>query len=356
MAALRYLLVFVPISVALHLWRDAPAWLVFLAACLAILPLAGLMGEATEELARRMGPSIGGLMNATFGNAAELIIALFALKAGKIAVVQASIAGSIVGNILLVMGLSLLLGGARREVQTFNRVAAGMHGNMLVLSAVGLVLPALYAAFRPDLRPESEQMAPPALALGLGVSGVLLATYLLSLYFSLKTHRDVLGEAATLVEKPHWSASRAIGVLAAATVAVAYCSERLVHSMEPAAHALHLSEMFVGLVVVPIIGNAAEHASAIVFAIKNQMDVAIHICIGSSTQIALFVAPVMVFLSLALGHPLPIVFHPFEVIAIGVSAVIATFIAQDGETNWLEGVYLLATYVLIGLAVFFLAR
>ncbi|MBI3912021.1 MAG: calcium/proton exchanger [Armatimonadetes bacterium] len=355
MSAVRALLVFVPISLALHLWPGAPGWLVFAVACLAILPLAGLMGEATEELARRMGPNLGGLLNATFGNAAELIITIFALRAGKIAVVQASIAGSIIGNILLVLGLAVLLGGMGRERQTFNRTAAGMHANMLVLSAAALVLPALFSGLRPELHAGEESMAAPARYLGLGVSVVLLATYLLGLLFSLKTHRDLFGEEAVTHERATWSAERALLVLAVATIAVAYESERLVHSLEAATRSLGLSEMFVGVIVIPVIGNAAEHASAVAFAIRDKMDVAIHIAIGSSTQVALFVAPVLVFLSLALGHPLPIVFHPFEVISLGLAALVAAFISLDGETNWLEGVQLLATYGMIALAFFFLA-
>jgi Ca2+:H+ antiporter len=347
------LLLFVPISLILSWLKAAPGW-VFLTAALAILPLAGYMGQATEELAKYLGPTVGGLLNATFGNATELIITVFAIQKGLLELVQASITGSIIGNILLVLGAAVVAGGVRYERQTFNRTAAGMHSSMLVLSVVALVVPAafVYAAPAPGTATVVTAENDRAEALSLWVAGILILIYLSSLLFSLRTHQELFA-AGDLHEKPYWSKRAALGVLALTTAAVAVESELLVGSVEAVSHSLGLTELFIGVIIVPIIGNAAEHATAVVMASRNKMDIALHIAVGSSTQIALFVAPLLVFVSLLVGHPMTFIFHRFELVSIGFAVAIACFISLDGETHWLEGLQLLAAYVIIALAFYF---
>ncbi len=354
---LMTLLLAVPAAVALRFAGARPIWL-FLASCLAIIPLAGLMGRATEQLAERLGPGIGGLMNATFGNAAELIIALFALFNGLDEVVKASLTGSIIGNILLVLGASLLAGGIKHDVQRFNRTAAGVGATMMVLAAFGMLVPAIFHALpevtAADLILEHE--------LSVGVSIVLLLAYAAHLAFSLKTHKGLFNptppEAAD-ADEPHghgpaWSPSKAIGVLVGATLLVAWMSEILVGAVEGASHALGMNGVFVGVIVVAIVGNAAEHSTAVLVAMKNQMDLAVGIAIGSSLQIALFVAPVLVLASYLRADPMDLLFSTLEVVAVVMSVVIARMVAEDGESNWLEGLMLLTVYVILGLAFFFL--
>lgn len=364
MKYLNVLLICVPISLALNFLVPHTTFtqsILFLTACLAVLPLAGLMGHATEELAKHLGPNIGGLLNATFGNAAELIITILALKAAYQAttpaeqqtlldVVQASITGSIIGNILLVLGLALLLGGWKRTRQTFNRTAGGMHSSLMLLAVVGLMVPAVFVHAQPGLQQAHGETTNPAVwNLSLGVAVILMATYLLGLYFSLKTHKSVFtgGEEE---EKPHWSKTKALTVLAVATAFVAWMSELLVHSIQPVTQQLGLSPIFVGAIVIPIIGNAAEHVTAIFVAMDDKMDMAIGIAVGSSTQIALFVAPLLVFVSMLFGHQLSLIFTQVELVAVAFSVAVVAFVSHDGETNWLEGAQLLAVYLIVALA------
>jgi Ca2+:H+ antiporter len=342
---MEWLLVLVPIAALLELLHASPL-AIFATSALAIIPLAGLIGHATEDLAVRVGPQRGGLLNATFGNVTEIIIAFFLILEGELEVVKASITGSIIGNVLLVLGFAFLVGGWTRVEQTFNRASAGLHSASLVIAVVGLMMPALFA-----LTPTSTFFREEAVSIG--VSVVLLATYAAMLLFSLKTHR-ALFRTEYEVEEPRWSLAFAIGLLAGATVLVALMSEFLVGALEPTVEDLGMSKLFVGLIVVPIVGNAAEHSSAIFLAAKDKMDISIEIAIGSSTQIALFVAPVLVFFSLAVGHPMDLMFSNFEIAAVAFSSAILGFIALDGRSNWLEGVQLLAAYLIMAISFFFL--
>jgi len=353
--SLSWLLVFVPVTVALHyLVPTAHLW-IFLSSCAAIIPLAGWMGRATEHLAEHTGEGMGGLLNATFGNAAELIIAFAALREGLLSVVKASLTGSILGNLLLVLGASFLGGGLRRDLQRFNATAARMQSTMLFMAAVSLILPAgfHYLGGAGVLVAEKN--------LSLWFAFVLLGTYGLGLLFSLRTHVALFsgthGEAEQLEEDGHaaWSAKKALVVLAIATAFVAWMSEILVGSVEQAAHAMGMTDLFVGVVVVAIIGNAAEHSTAVLVAIRNRMDLAVSIAIGSSIQIALFVAPVLVLLSYVVApQPMDLVFSPAEVLAVLVGVVICSQVASDGESHWLEGAQLLAVYILLALLFYFL--
>jgi len=368
---LDWLLVFVPIAIAL---RFVPALenptALFIVACLAIIPLAGWMGRATEHLAEHLGQGIGGLLNATFGNAAELIIALFALSKGLTGVVKASITGSIIGNILLVLGLSFFAGGMKVRKQEFNRTAAGVSATALTLAAIALVIPTIFhhaAAAVPveqgGWTPEKEQ------GLSLAIAIVLFVTYALTLLFSLVTHRELFGGGSDVAreagheltlmeaeERGHssWSVGKSVMVLLIATAFVALISEFLVGAVESARGALGLTEVFVGVIVVAIIGNAAEHSSAILMALRNKMDLSIGIAVGSSLQIALFVAPLLVFASYLFGAPMNLEFTVPEVIAVIASIIIVEQISSDGESNWLEGVQLLSVYAVLAILFFFL--
>lgn len=348
------MLVFIPISTYLSLTHASPS-LIFITSALAVIPLAGFMGHATEELAKYLGSSIGGLLNATFGNAAELIITIIAVRAGELEVVRASIVGSIVGNILLVLGLSVFLGGLKYKTQVFSKDVAGVHTVMMILAVIAMFTPSLFVHAIPGTPDTAAN--PRVESLSLWVSGLLIAIYLGSLLFSLKTHQEMFrdGEEEE-AEPPHWSRAMAYGVLAAATAFVAWESELLVHSLDPTVQAWGVNKLFVGVIILPIIGNAAEHATAVVTALKNKMDISMNICVSSSTQIALFVAPLIVFLSIPLGHPMPFIFNDFELIAVGFSAIIAAFIARDGKSNWLEGAQLLAVYAILALAFFFVPK
>ena len=348
MTWLRWLRLAIPLSwvlVALH----GPPLAVFAVTGLAVVPLAAAMGQATEVLASRTGPALGGLLNATFGNAAELILALTALRAGLLELVKASITGSILGNLLLILGLSLVAGGMRRATLTFNRTAAGMGGAMLLLAVVGLVMPALFAATHPTASSTT------VVHLSEGVAIVLGLTYVVSLMFSLVTHRNLFtqGEPPAPGASPG-AVGRATGMLVVATVLVAVQSEILVHAAELLVARLGLSEVFLGLIVIPLIGNAAENASAVVVARKGQTDLALSIALGSSTQVALFVAPVLVAAGVLMGQPMQLVFTPFEVVALGLAALIVTVIALDGESHWFEGAQLLAVYAIVVVAAWFI--
>lgn len=322
-------------------------WIVFVASVAGIIPMAALIGQATEDLAVKLGPRVGGFLNATFANLPELIVSAFLVLGGEIEVVKLAITGAIVGNLLLVLGAALFVGGLKHPEQTFNAKVAGMHSVSLVLAVVGLIMPALFHSAAPHASFHAAE------AVSVGVAAILMAVYLCSLLFSFKTHRDALGIPFTETE-PKWSTGEATFLLAAAAVGTALLSDFLVGSLQPAVHALGLSKPFVGLVLVPIAGNAAEHAGAIRFAVRDQMDVAIEIAVGSSTQIALFVAPFLVFFSLVAGKPLNFFFTGFEIAAVGFSTAIVSLISRDGRSDWLEGAQLLAAYAIIALSFFFI--
>jgi len=345
---LGWLLLAVPLAVALK-WTGQPAPVLFLAAAVAVIPLAGLLGHATEEVAARLGPTAGGLLNGTLGNAGEMIIALLALRAGHLEVVQASLSGSIVGNLLLVFGLAIFLGGLKREKQTFSRAAAGMNVTMLFLAVVALVTPAVFnlAAFG-----KIQHQGRAVESLALWTSFVLIAIYLASFVMTFRTHRAWFrGEAHSVATVRPSSALTMLGV---ATLGIVVCSEILVGAIEQASRALRLTELFVGVIVVAVVGNAAEHSTAILMARKNQVDAALAIAVGSSTQIAMLVAPVLVFVSFAFGTPMTLVFHPLEIAAVVLSVLIIHMVALDGEANWFEGLELLAVYAMLGLGFYFL--
>lgn len=346
---MNWLLLFVPVAVGLEHLAPERYLLVFATSCLAILPLAGWMGRATEQLAERMGEGVGGLLNATFGNAAELIIALTALRAGLHDMVKASIAGAIVGNILLVLGDSMLAGGLRRREQHFNPAGARSQATMLTLAAIALVLP---AAFRVAAGATPEGLG----RLSVAMSVVLLLVYLLFLAFSLVTHSALFASPHLPEEgKAPPSVSRAAIVLAVATAAIAWMSEIMVGAIEPTAHEFGLSNVFVGVFVVAIVGNAAEHATAVNAAMKDRMDLSLSIAIGASVQVALFVAPLLVLASLFFGPaPMDLAFPAGLVLAVLLSVLITSQVAGDGRSDWLKGVQLLAVYLVLGLAFFFL--
>jgi Ca2+:H+ antiporter len=344
------LLVFVPIAIGLELLAPDRHLAIFLASALAIVPLAGWMGRATEHLAARMGEGVGGLLNATFGNAAELIIAFAALRAGLHTVVKASLVGSIVGNILLVLGAAMLAGGLRHREQHYNAAGARSQATMLTLAAIALILPAA-------LRFAAGSSVPEIGPLSVWIALVLLAVYASNLVFSLVTHASLFAGSPEEGEAGHgaiWSTRRAAGVLAAATAAIAWMSEILVGAIEPTGHALGLNEAFMGVFVVAILGNAAEHATAITAAMRNRMDLALSIAIGSSVQVALFVAPLLVLVSLVVGPaPMDLAFTGGMVLTVLLSVLITGQVAGDGRSDWLKGVQLLAVYLILGLAFFF---
>jgi Ca2+:H+ antiporter len=342
---LNWLLVLVPVSLVGELFLHQEL-LVFLTSAAAIVPLAGLIGRGTEELALHAGPRVGGLLNATFGNVTELIIAIFLILDGEIDVVKASLTGSILGNLLLVLGLSFLAGGIKHQEQTFNAQAASVHSTSLVLAVIGLLMPALFV-----LTTGRHDFIEREVVSGT-VAAVLMALYAAALIFTMVTHEHLF-HVPTGEEEPHWSVRRAMLLLLGATALVALESELLVGALEPALEDLGLSKFFVGLILVPIIGNAAEHSSAVLFALRDKLDVTLEIAIGSSTQIALFVAPALVFISLAVGHPMDFVFTTFEVAAVGLSTLIVAFISLDGRTNWLEGTQLIGAYLIMGISFFF---
>ncbi|UQN06199.1 calcium/proton exchanger [Deinococcus sp. QL22] len=346
------LLIFLPVAVVLEITGGNPT-LIFVSAALAILPLAGIMGQATEQLAVRAGSTVGGLLNATFGNATELIIAFFALQAGKLEVVKASIIGSILGNLLLVLGLAILLGGLKYKEQKFSVKAAGTLASLLTISLIALSIPTIFdltaRSVSPDLVGQLDVNLSEATAI------VLIIMYVCYIFFTLRTHKDILSNADEHGEHegPLWSVPRAVGVLAGATVAVAFMSEFLVGTLEAATSTLGLTEFFVGLILIPIIGNAAEHAAAVLFALKNKMDLSLTISLGSTVQVALLVAPLLVLLGLLVGQPMNLVVTPLELVAIGAAVLIGNSVVRDGESNWLEGVLLLGVYVILAFAVFF---
>ncbi|MBO8163194.1 MAG: calcium/proton exchanger [Brevibacillus sp.] len=316
----------------------------FVTASVAIIFLAAWLGKATESVAHYAGDRIGGFLNATFGNAAELIIAFFLVKEGFYDMVKASITGAIIGNMLLVLGLSVLLGGLKYKEQTFNGHLAGHNASLMTLALVALFIPAVFINGLPE---EKINL------LSVIIAVVLIVAYILWLIFSMITHKEFLSDIEPHDSEPVWSKGVSILMLIAATFFVALVSEWLVHSVEIVSHALGWSELFVGAFVIAIIGNAAEHSAALFLAMKNRIGAAVEIAIGSSLQIALFVAPTLVLASLLLGPTMNIVFTPFELTAIGVSTFIAISISRDGKTNWYEGVLLLAVYLILGTAFYF---
>ncbi|GMU60746.1 MAG: hypothetical protein AMXMBFR34_25090 [Myxococcaceae bacterium] len=341
------LLVAFPAAVASHFFF--PGTNTFVLCCLALIPLARLMGEATEVIAHKLGAGLGGLMNASFGNAAELIIAIAALREGQIEVVKASITGAILGNILLVLGMAIVAGGVRREKQTFNATAALSGSAMMFLALVAMTIPDLFHVARGDAAlPVLQKMS-------VGISVVLLFMYALSLLFALRTHQHLYAAESEGVEEdlPNWSQAKAVGVLLGATVGVVVMAEFLVKAIEPAIESFGFTHTFIGVIVIAIIGNAAEHSTAILMARKNKMDLAFNISFESSKQIALFVAPVLVLLSIPMGHPLTLEFSHMEVVGMGVGVGAATLIGLDGESNWLEGAMLLGVYAILAVAFFF---
>lgn len=353
--SLNWLLVFVPVAIAL---RFVPAFAnptaLFICSAIAIIPVASWIGKATEELAARMGEGIGGLLNATFGNAAELIIAGIALQKGLIGVVKASITGSIIGNILLVLGLSTLFGGIKHKEQVFNKSGARTSVVSLSLAAIALLIPTVFHAAAAASPSGWHANAEHRLSLGMAI--VLFVTYLCVLLFTLGTHKHFFigceGELEDEVE--HWSRTKSIIVLVVATGVVALLSEFLVGTIEAVRTSVGITEVFVGVIVVAIVGNAAEHSTAIVMAMKNKMDLSVGIAIGSSLQVALFVAPILVFLSYFLGRPMDLEFTMPEIFAVVASVYILFQISGDGETNWIEGVQLLSVYVILGILFFYL--
>jgi Ca2+:H+ antiporter len=347
----------IPAALALDL-AGAPATVVFAASALGIVPTAALMGRATEELAVRSGPGIGGLLNVTFGNAPELIIALFALGQGLQEVVKASIVGSIIGNILLVLGAAMLAGGIGREKQFFSRTGASIQTSMLMLAAAALVMPAIFELVEgkglPQPGAEVVHYGGTVEHLSLAVAIVLIVTYVAGLFFSLKTHRELFNPEYEDEDSWGWSTRTSVIALAVAGVLVGVMSEVLVGSISEASHAIGLSEFFIGVIVVAIVGNAAEHWVAVLVALKDKMDLSVNIAIGSSAQVALFVAPVLVIASFFLGpHPMALVFNGFELGAILIAILIANYVTQDGESTWFEGVQLLAVYFVFALTFYF---
>lgn len=347
MKILKYFLIFIPISI-IGEFMHLPSTVMFVLAALSIIPLAGLMGEATEEISFYTGPKIGGFLNATFGNATELIISFFALKEGLFEVVKSSIAGSIIGNILLVLGGSMLIGGLKHKNQKFNRNIVEVTSSMLLFAVIGLSIPAIFTHTL-----SSNLLNTKYEGFSLVVAIVMFVLYILSLVFSFFTHKELYAVNYEEDGKAKWSLKKAIIILIVSTVLIAIESEFLVSGVEDITAKLGLSEFFVGIILIPIIGNAAEHSTAITMAIKNKMDVAIEIAIGSSLQIILFVAPILIFLSL-LFTPMTIIFNQFELVALIVSVLIANKVANDGESNWLEGAQLVAVYLIIAAGFFIL--
>ena len=341
----------VPLSLVLALLHAAPLW-VFAAGAAAIIPLGAWIRRATEQVAERAGPAIGGLLNVTFGNAAEFILALFVLRSGNTSVVKATITGSIIGNSLLGLGLSILVGSIGREKQTFRRDRAGLLASLLILSVIALLLPAMFDYAERSLATQARAHVLDE-RVSLGVSVVLILVYVANLFYTLVTHRDVFASTEE-TGTPAWSLAKALTVLGVATVAVAVEAELVSSALEPTAAQLRLTQFFLGVIVLPLVGNAAEYASALYFAQRDRMGLVMTISVGSSIQIALMTAPALVLVSYALGHPMDLVFgHPLELIAIAGSAFVVNAIALDGETTWFEGVMLVAVYVLLALAFFF---
>jgi Ca2+:H+ antiporter len=366
---LRYLLICVPIAFVLEFVEalHSPG-LLFVMCCVGLIPLAGYLGEATEELAIHTGPQVGGLLNATLGNAAELIITIVALREGKYELVKASLTGSILGNLLLILGASLLLGGLRHGVQRFDRATASTNSTMMTLAVIGLLVPTLFETLRQIQEGRLDvfhtQVRDNALdTFSLFVAGILILLYVLSLVFSFRQPaKGITGQPGVddkSEEEEHhkarWSVPFSIGVLAVSTLGIVFLSEFLVGAVEPVVASLGVSELFLGVIVIPIVGNVAEHIVGVQVALKNKMDLSLAISLGSSLQIALFVAPLLVFVSLLFGSELTLYFSLFEVSLLALAVILATFVSMDGESNWLEGAQLLAVYLIASLGFFYIS-
>ena len=340
-------------SLALRITNAEPT-LTFGVAAITILALAYLLGHATEQLGISAGPRIGGIMNATVGNIGEIIIAAFLILDNKIEIVHASITGSIIGNLLLVLGASLLVGGIKNGVQQYDQEQVGMNAASLILATIGLIVPATFALLvggGPETAPGDPEFFRIE-SLTVGVAILLLVTYGAQLWFFLRSPESPVAHGAE--EVAHWTWRVALGVLLGAAAALTLTSEILVHALEPTVEALGVSELFIGIIVIPIIGNLAEHVVGVTLAYKNKMDFSLITSIGSSTQIALFAAPVLVFFGLLVGNPLTLVFTPLEVVAVAVGVFIASYIALDGRSNWVEGLQLMSVYFIVAIAFFFL--
>ncbi|HEY1161519.1 MAG TPA: calcium/proton exchanger [Candidatus Dormibacteraeota bacterium] len=343
--SMDWFLVFVPVSIVAELLGQ-PVF-VFITSGLAIVPLAGLIGQSTEQIANRVGPRLGGLLNATFGNITELIVCVLLIEADNFFIVKASLIGSILGNLLLVLGISFIVGGFRHKEQHFNPRAAGVHSASLLLAVAGLMVPALLVLTTPDVGFVQKEVVSGIVAI------VLIVLYVAALVFTEITHAHLFQTKDPEVDAS-WSLRLSVIVLVAAALLVGLESELLVGSLTPAIDALHLPPIFVGLIIIPIIGNAAEHSSAVFFAIKNRLDITLEIAVGSSTQVAMFVAPILVFVSLALGHPMDFVFTAFEIAVVSVGTLIVALIAVEGRSNWLSGFQLVGAYIVIAAAGFFI--
>ncbi len=373
---IRIMLIFVPLAFLAEfvLHNDL---LIFITSAIALVPLAGILGEATEELAIHTGPRIGGLLNATLGNAAELIITIVALNAGKYELIKASLTGSIIGNLLLILGFSLLLGGLRHGVQRFDPRLTGMSASIMFLAVIGLIIPTLFELIKETQGGRVDPVRtvvrdPQLVVISLGVAGVLMLIYVLSLVYQLRSpnaapisHTGIEETEEIMAHKASWSVKTSIAVLAVSTLAIVFMSEFLVGVVDPVAQQFGIREVFLGVILIPIVGNVAEHLVGVQAAMKNQMELSLNISLGSSMQIALFVAPLLVFLSLFIGPAAPeavyfgrqqltLFFSLFEVVILGLSVIIAAFISLDGESNWLEGAMLLAVYVIAALGFFYL--
>lgn len=349
MPKIQWLLLFLPVALLLE-FAHISDLAVFMTSALAIVPLAGFLGEATEVLAEKTGPRIGGLLNASLGNAAELIITLVAISAGQMELVRASITGSILGNLLLVMGLSMLAGGLKNGRQTFDRRNVDTDATMTILALIAISIPSLFNNY---IEPNSLAVE----ELSLATAGVILVLYILFIIYTLKNcHSDPCeGRPAGLeVRAPRWSTRRALGLMTLSMTGLALMSELLVGSVQAATDHLGLTPFFVGIIIVPIIGNVAEHLVSVQAALQNRMDLSLSVALGSSLQIALFVTPVLVFVSLMIGKPLTLQFNQLELIALTAASFISALVSLDGESNWLEGAMLLAVYCMLGLAFYFL--
>jgi Ca2+:H+ antiporter len=351
---LNWLVIALPLALAAHWGNWGELW-VFLLSAVGVIPMAGWIGEATEAIAVYTGPKIGGLLNATLGNAAELIITLTAIRAGLLELVKASITGSILGNLLLVLGFAMVFGGVKYGVQKFDKRHVGQQAVLLTLSIVAMVIPSLFSHSIGSGAEGSARVE----ALSLGVAGVMIILYGFGIFYSLRVaHSPITYSEEAPKPKAHsaptqsWSVSTAIVILVIATLGVVVLSELLVGSVEPVVRQLGLSEFFLGIILIPIIGNVAEHLVAVQVALKNHMELSVEIAVSSSLQIALFVAPLLVFISLFMGHPLTLILNQFELLALGAGVLIASLVSSDGESNWLEGISLLAVYVILGIAFF----
>jgi Ca2+:H+ antiporter len=346
---LSLLLLALPLAIFAKLDHWGEVW-IFAFSAAAVIPLAEYIGEGTEALAAHTSPRIGGLLNATLGNAAELIITIVAIREGLLELVKASITGSILGNLLFVMGLSMVLGGSRHGLQKFNRQEATRNSVLLILAVLALLIPSLFSHYI------GEDSDPHVEALSLGVAGVMILLYALALLYSFKAQGAPLAHepAEKSIEEAAWSVRKVIVILALATVGVVIASELLVGAVEPVVARLGISEFFLGIIIIPLIGNVAEHLVAVEVAARNQMELSVEIAVASSLQIALFVAPILVFISLALGNPLQLIFNQFELIALIAGILITALVSADGESNWLEGAQLLAVYAILSLAFFLL--